>query len=67
MDKIKCPTYNCEAREFMLLSEKRFPMVVNEKGEIVSQREYSYKCVLCNVIFKSNIGPDSPKKKLLNG
>ncbi len=66
MEKLKCITHGCKSAEFYLLGEERYPAVVNEKGQIISERTYSYKCRMCNQTFKSSIGPDSPKKKLLN-
>ena len=66
MDKLKCITHGCKSNRFYLMSEKKFPATVNEQGDIVSDRTYSYKCIECNQTFTSNIGPDSPKKKLLN-
>lgn len=66
MEKLKCITSGCKSVKFYLLSEERYPAVVNEKGQIISERSYSYKCVECNQIFKSSVGPDSPNKRLLN-
>jgi len=67
MEKLKCNTSGCKSTKFFLMSEEKFPTVVNEKGEIISERTYTYKCIDCNQVFTSNIGPNSPNKKLLNG
>lgn len=67
MEKLKCITVGCKSEKFYLMSEEKYPAMVNEKGQIISERFYAYKCTMCNQTFKSNIGPDSPNKKLLNG
>lgn len=66
-DFIKCPNYECKSNRFILLSEERYPAIVDECGNIVSIKKYMYKCSECFVTFTSNIGPLTPSKKILKG